>query len=184
MSQYHQVFPMSPQSVVLIPYILQTVGSWGRPGGIGTLFLILSHTFRYIIKCSLLKLLCALACLCKGTPLQPLILDFFGIDFHLHPHSQFPFFTFRGKDNITRGKTCRYHERYPIPNLTTPAKSPPTPPTNYTPPRQAPHARRAILRCHALLEEYLPCVSRNILSVQSPCSSFAIDENRPGHPTP
>ena len=48
-------------------------------------------TFRFNSKCSLLKLLCTLARLCKGTLLQPLRLEFFGIDFPLHPRSQFPF---------------------------------------------------------------------------------------------
>ena len=36
-------------------------------------------TFRFNRKCSLLKLLCTLARLCEGNPLQPLKLDFFGI---------------------------------------------------------------------------------------------------------
>ena len=34
------------------------------------------------------------------------------------------------------------------------------------------------------LEEHFPCISRNIFSVRSPCSSFAVFLTRPGHLTP
>ena len=44
-------------------------------------------TFRFNIKSSPLKLLCTLERLCEGTPLQPLRLDFFGIDFPSHAHN-------------------------------------------------------------------------------------------------
>ena len=45
------------------------------------------HTLFSIIKSSLLKLLCTLVLLFEGNPLQPLRLNFFGIDFPLHPLS-------------------------------------------------------------------------------------------------
>ena len=53
--------------------------------------------FRSITKCSLLKLLCTLACLCEGTPLQPLRLDFFGSTFprNLAHNSHFALFAGR-----------------------------------------------------------------------------------------
>ena len=86
------------------------------------------HTFRSNVKCSLLKLLFTFACLCEGTPLQPLKLDFFGIDFPSHPRSQFTFLTFRGQDNRTRGKAVISHERHPLPNWPTPATLRPPPP--------------------------------------------------------
>ena len=54
-------------------------------------------TFRSITKCSLLKLLCTLARLCEGTPLQPLQLDFFRIYFPFNPLSLLPFLTFSGQ---------------------------------------------------------------------------------------
>ena len=53
-----------------------------------------SHTFCSIIKYLILKLLCTLACLYKGTPIQPLRIYFFGINFFLHPSSQLPFSLF------------------------------------------------------------------------------------------
>ena len=46
------------------------------------------NTFRFNSKCSLLKLLCTLSCLCEGTPLQPHRLDFFGLTFnHILAHN-------------------------------------------------------------------------------------------------
>ena len=92
------------------------------------------HNFRSSSKCSLLKLLCSLMHLCGRTPLQPLRLKFSGIDFPSHPRSQLPFITFRGQDNITRGKVCRSHERNPLPNLPTPDTYIPVPPNTYPPP--------------------------------------------------
>ena len=79
-------------------------------------------------KFSFLKLLCTLARLFKGTPLQPLILDFFGSDSPVHPFSQLPFITFRGQVNIISVKARKSHERSPLPNLPTPETSrlPPT----------------------------------------------------------
>ena len=61
------------------------------------------HTFHSIIKSSLLILLCILAHLCKGTPLQPLRIHFFGIR---GPRSQlgFMFSLFAGR--VTRWKSC------------------------------------------------------------------------------
>ena len=56
-------------------------------------------TLSFNIKCSLLKLLCTLTRLLEGTLLQPLRLDFFGIDFPSHPLSQLPFLTFRCQDS-------------------------------------------------------------------------------------
>ena len=55
------------------------------------------YTFYFNIKSSLLILLFTPARLCEGTPLQPLRLDFFGIDFPSHPRSQLPFLTFCGQ---------------------------------------------------------------------------------------
>ena len=48
-----------------VAYLLQSIA------------ILFNLTFRSIIKYLLLKLLCTLARLCEGTPLQPLILDFF-----------------------------------------------------------------------------------------------------------
>ena len=47
----------------------------------------ISTTFRFNIKYSFIKLLCTLTRLCRGTPLQPLRLEFFGINFPSHPCS-------------------------------------------------------------------------------------------------
>ena len=57
------------------------------------------HIFSFNSKSSLFKLSCTLARLFKGTPLQPLILNFSGINFPSHPRSQFPFLNFCGQDN-------------------------------------------------------------------------------------
>ena len=73
-----------------------------------------------INKCSLLKLLCTLARLCEGIPLQPPQLDFFGINFSFRPCSQFTFFSFCGQGNRTRGKSCRSREHAPLPDLPAP----------------------------------------------------------------
>ena len=53
-----------------------------------------SSTFRFNIKSSFLKLLCTLARLFEITLLQPLRLNFYGINFPLHPPSPFSFPTF------------------------------------------------------------------------------------------
>ena len=78
-------------------------------------------------KCLLLKLLCTLANLYEGTPLQPLRPNSFGIDFPSHPRSQLPFITFHRQNNRTRVKARRAHERAPLPNLPTPTTFRPTP---------------------------------------------------------
>ena len=75
------------------------------------------HTFYSNSKCSLLKSLCMIERLYGGTLLQPLRLEFFRINFPLHPSSQFLFINFRGKDNTTRGKYRIYHGRAPLPHL-------------------------------------------------------------------
>ena len=65
-----------------------------------------SYYLHFNIKSSLLKLLCTLARLCEGTPLQPLRLNFFEIDFPSHPRSKLLFLTFRehsGQQNKGKG---------------------------------------------------------------------------------
>ena len=65
----------------------------------------IGDTFRSNIRSLLLKLLCTLARLCEGILLQPLRLNLFGINFPLHPCSQFPFITFRGQvEQQNKGK--------------------------------------------------------------------------------
>ena len=108
-------------------------------------------TFRFNNKPSLFNLLCTLARLCKGTPLQLLRIDFFVINFPWHPRSQLPFLTFRGQDNRTRGKACRSHDRAPLPNLPAPDTSRPTPYPNYPPPKVSKHHTRAAPFCVAAL---------------------------------
>ena len=119
--------------------------------------------FRYIIESSLLKLLCSLLCLFEVIPLQPLRLDFFGINFPSYPQSQLPFINFRGQ--VNKGKVAQSpwlrsppkpdHNRdmviYPISHLFT-AK------VGFTP-----HC--AIPRFLVPLEECFPCVWRNSLTL-------------------
>ena len=131
----------------------------------------IDYTFCFNSKCSLLKLLCTLASLCKGTLLQPLRLDFFGIDFPSHPQSQLPFIFSLLAGSTTREKARRAHERAPTLNLTTPATiATPRPPPLYLPliPRQGNlHTspfRVAVLRWRN--------VSPAFLEMHSPCSSF------------
>ena len=79
------------------------------------------HTFLFNSKCSILELLCTLARLCEGTPLQPLRLDFLS-----HPRSTLQIDIFRRHDNRIRGKSQRpsarsatqpshYHDIAPLP---------------------------------------------------------------------
>ena len=95
----------------------------------------ISTTFRFNIKYSFIKLLCTLTRLCRVTPLQPIRLEFFGIDFPLYPCSQLPFITFHRQDNITKVKARRANECALIPNLPTPETSRPTPSPTYPSPR-------------------------------------------------
>ena len=90
-----------------------------------------------------MKLLYNLTRLWEGTPLQPLRLHFFGIGFPSHPCSQLPISHFsRAARKTEQGeRRAGAHERAPLPNLSTPDISRPTPYTNYPTLRQAP--RRA-----------------------------------------
>ena len=72
------------------------------PMEISSLYWRWGNNFRFNSKCSLLKLLCTLARLYKGTPLQPHILDFLS-----HPRSTLHISIFCRHDNITRGKAHR-----------------------------------------------------------------------------
>ena len=106
------------------------------------------------------------------TPLQPLRLDFFGINFPSYPRSKLSFLIFCGQYNRTRVKARRSHERALLPNLTTPATSPH--------PRLFPakvSACRTILRLCTLLEIFFPCVSQNNFPVKSPCYSLVISSS-------
>ena len=101
------------------------------------------------------KLLCTLACLYEGTPLQPLRIDFFGIKFYSHPCFQWTFLTFHRQENRTRGKVRRYHmSALRSPTCPPPRYCAPPPPTTYLLSRQASRGLCAISRCRALLEEY------------------------------
>ena len=71
-------------------YLLMVIHIW-------LVFTRKSPNFYSNIKSSLLKLLCTVAHLCEVTLLQPIRLDFFGIDFTSYPWSQFLFSTFRGQ---------------------------------------------------------------------------------------
>ena len=94
---------------------------------------LMKYTFRFNIKSSLLKLLFTLARLFKGTPLQPLILNFFGIR---DPRSLLPFILSLLVGRETRHKKAhKSHENDPIPNLPTPETSRTKPSTTYPAPR-------------------------------------------------
>ena len=149
----------------------------------------IDYTFCFNSKCSLLKLLCTLARLCKGTLLQPLRLDFFGIDFPSHPQSQLPFIFSLLAGSTTREKARRAHERAPTLNLTTPATiAPPRPP-----PHNHPHIPLPLNWLWHPPPLYLPLIPRQgnlhtspfrvavlrwrnvspaFLEMHSPCSSF------------
>ena len=119
-----------------------------------------------------MKLLCALARLYEVTILQPLRLEFFGINFPLYPCSKLPFITFRGQVNITSRKARRSHDHAPLPNLPTPETSR-TPSTFHLSPTKVSERR-------APLEECFPCVSQNHLYIHSRCSSFDIAPTKEG----
>ena len=87
-------------------------------------------------KFSLMKLLYALAGLCKETPLWPLWLDFFGLDIPPIPAHNAYFYFFVGM--TTRGKVqypsaSSASQSYHLCNI-----APPPPPTNYLLPRSDP----------------------------------------------
>ena len=84
----------------------------------------INNTFYSDIKYSLLKLLCIFARLCEGNALQPLRLNFFGIDLSSHTCSQFPFIAFCGQDNRTRGYAQISHNHTTPPNLPTSVNPP------------------------------------------------------------
>ena len=99
------------------------------------------NTFCFNIKSSLLELLCTLARLCKGSSLQPLRFDFFGIiNFPSHLLSRiaiYQFFVGQEGQQTTRGKLRRAHmSALHSPNRPThPGPSHPHPPTTYPLPR-------------------------------------------------
>ena len=156
-------------------YLLMVIHIW-------LVFTRKSPNFYSNIKSSLLKLLCTVAHLCEVTLLQPIRLDFFGIDFTSYPWSQFLFSTFRGQAGqqnkwkgaqipLVRSAPQPAHPRdiapHPISQLSIDKLS-------YTP-------RCAISYRCTPLEEHFPCIAQNIFSVHSPRSSFAISVTRPGH---
>ena len=85
------------------------------------------NTFCFNIKSSLLKLLCTLARLCEGTPIQPLRLDFLS-----HPRSTLRFAIIAGM-TTEQGESHSAHQLAPIPNQPTTATLRPYPRTNYNP---------------------------------------------------
>ena len=62
-------------------------------------------------KCSDLKLVCTFAHFFEGKTIEPIRIDVFGINFPVHPCSQFSFITFHIQDNIMRGKARISHGR-------------------------------------------------------------------------
>ena len=78
---------------------------------INVYFLLILFQFKSIItffsnsKSSLLKLLCTLTCLFEGHPLQPLRLDFSGINLPSYPCSQLTLITFHGSGGTTTAFT-------------------------------------------------------------------------------
>ena len=134
--------------------------------------LLISRTFRFNCKYSLLKLLCTLARLCEGTPFQPLRLDFFGINFPSLPRSQLPFLTFRWQDN--KGKSAQSPWARSAPQLANPRDIQSHPISHLSISKVISIPCRSITRLRAPLKECFRCVSRNHFSMHSPCYSFAI----------
>ena len=117
------------------------------------------------IKYLLLKLLCILAFLCEGTPLQPLRPDFFGIGVLVQIYD---FSLFVGRTNRTRRQARRAHERAPLPNRTTPSKWR-SPPTYHVSPTKLIARRTISRRPHAPQEELFPSHRAEIFAlVHSP----------------
>ena len=126
----------------------------------------IGRTFCFNSKSSLLKLLCTLARLCEVTPLQPLRLNFFGINFPLHPRSQLPFLTFRGQDN--RGEIAQIPCARSAPQPSHPRDIETHPISHLFTSKVISTLRCAIPHLRTPLEEYFPCVSRNNFSMHSP----------------
>ena len=117
------------------------------------------------------KLLYTLARLCEGTPLQPLRLNFFGINFPSYPLSQLPFLTFhRQSGQQNKGKGAQIPQAWSTPQPAHPIDIAPHPISQLF----TSMLHRCIPRLCAMQEELFPCVARNLLSNHSPCSAFAI----------
>ena len=124
--------------VLIFTHIVKVNGTLGLLGNDHTLvyYPIISYqrikvyTFSFNGKSSILKLLYTFARLFKGTPLQPLQIDFIS-----HPRSQYHNCHFYHFHNITRGKARKSHERALLPNLPTPMASRPKPSPTYPPTR-------------------------------------------------
>ena len=133
---------------------------------------ITTPTFHFNSKYSLLELSCTLARLCQGTPLQPLRLDFFGINFPSRPWSQLPFLTFSGQDN--KGKGAQIPRAFYAPQIIHPRDIVPQTISHLS------TAKVSSILCHTIpchcapLEESFTCVYQNHFSMHSPCSSFTI----------
>ena len=117
-------------------------------------------TFCSNSKCSFLKVVCNFTRLYEGNPLQPLRLNFFGIDYPLHLHSQFPFFSFHrqaGQQNKGKGMQSPHARSDTQPahprDITTHSIS------QLSTTKVIPTPLRAISCRRAPLEEYFPCVS-------------------------
>ena len=91
------------------------------------------HSFHYIIKSSRLKLLCTLAHLCEGTPLQQLRLDFFGIDIPLASSLTISISHFLRAGKQNKGKGTDPISTLRSPAFLLPQHREPPPPT-YIPP--------------------------------------------------
>ena len=103
-------------------------------------------------------------------PLQPLRLDFFFIDFPLHPCSQLPFLF-----SIFTGRTTEQGESHSDPMRV--LRPPNFPPQTHCAPPHLP-----LIYCQVKLHSALPraaggmflCVLQDHLFMHSPCYSFAI----------
>ena len=100
--------------------------------------------------------------------------------YYIQP-SQFPYFGFGGKDNITRGG-AKYQSACSSPQPYHPHYILPPPISHLSPNKLRSMLKCIILRCRAPLEEYFPWVAQYIFSVYSPCSSFTIALTHPVHP--
>ena len=128
-------------------------------------------TFRFNSKSSLLKILCVLARLCEVTPLQPLRLDCFIINFPSHPYWPLSFIF-----SLFAGRTTEQEERRLYPMIAT--HSPTCPPQRHHTPSLLPLIHRQGNIHASPLHSVLRRCWRNVFiafcEIISPCTHLGL----------
>ena len=126
-----------------------------------------------------------------GNPPSTTSTRLFRIDLLSHPHSIFfqttltiaiSYFSQAGQQY--KGKYAATISVFGSPTSPPPRHSAPSLYLTLIPVKVRSTPRHSVQLRHTLLDKHFSCISRNILSMHSPSSSFNIDAARPGHPNP